>query len=411
MPPSAVVVGGGVTGTGVARDLAARGVDVTLVERDALAAGATGHMHGLLHSGARYAVADPASARECARENRVLREIAPHCVADAGGLFVQRPEDDAAYFDRKLAACRDCGIPAEPLSGVAVRDREPALADVVERAIRVPDATVDPFRLCVATALAARRRDARIEVRAEVTGVLRDGDRVTGVEVRHRGEGAGGSGSTERIQADHVVNAAGAWAGEVAALAGVEVDLHHSKGAMAVLDWGGLDTVVNWCRPKGEADIVVPRGDAAVLGTTDEPVEDPDDYVTGERAGERLVAELSALVPALRGREPRHVFWGVRPLYDPGASGADPTAVTRSFSLLDHADRDGLAGLTSVVGGKLTTHRLMAREASERVCDALGVTADCRTAEEPLPGAGDPGTLREALASFGVEVTPGWRST
>ena len=110
-----LVVGGGSTGTGVARDLAMRGVDVILVERGNLTHGTTGRMHGLLHSGGRYAVSDRESARECIAENRVLRDIASHCVEETGGLFVKRPGDSEAYFERKLRSCRECGIPAEEL--------------------------------------------------------------------------------------------------------------------------------------------------------------------------------------------------------------------------------------------------------------------------------------------------------
>jgi len=86
-----LVLGGGSTGCGIARDLARRGLEVTLVERGTLTDGTTGRMHGLLHSGGRYAVSDRASARECIEENEVLREIAGHCVEETGGLFVQRP--------------------------------------------------------------------------------------------------------------------------------------------------------------------------------------------------------------------------------------------------------------------------------------------------------------------------------
>src|SRR6056297_4349969 len=96
--PSALVIGGGSTGTGIARDLAMRGLDVTLVEQGNLTHGTTGRMHGLLHSGGRYAVSDQASATECIEENRVLRDIASHCVELTGGLFVQRPEDSDDYF-------------------------------------------------------------------------------------------------------------------------------------------------------------------------------------------------------------------------------------------------------------------------------------------------------------------------
>ncbi|MFC6724986.1 FAD-dependent oxidoreductase, partial [Halobium palmae] len=170
--PTVLVLGGGSTGCGVARDLAMRGFDVTLVEKGNLTHGTTGRMHGLLHSGGRYAVSDKASARECIQENRVLRRIASHCVELTGGLFVQKEEDDDAYFEEKLQGCRDCNIPAEVLSGSEVRELEPYLAKDVKRAIRVPDGAVDPFRLCVANAASAERHGARIETHSEVTDVL-----------------------------------------------------------------------------------------------------------------------------------------------------------------------------------------------------------------------------------------------
>ena len=93
-----LVIGGGATGVGVARDLALRGVDVTVVERGGLSSGTSGRSHGLLHSGARYADTDPVGARECIAENRVLREIAGDCIRDTGGLFVQLDGDSPEYF-------------------------------------------------------------------------------------------------------------------------------------------------------------------------------------------------------------------------------------------------------------------------------------------------------------------------
>jgi glycerol-3-phosphate dehydrogenase len=401
-----VVVGGGSTGCGVARDLAMRGLDVTLVERGQLTSGATGHMHGLLHSGGRYAVSDRASAAECAAENAVLRETASGCITDTGGLFVQRPADAESYFEEKLEACERCGVPVEVLSGSEARRREPALADEVERAIAVPDAAVDPFRLAVATAVAAEEHGARIATHAEVTDLVCEAGEVVGVEVRH-GDGPGKRGTrpggTERIGADHVVNATGAWAGDLAATAGLNVDIRLSKGAMTVLDTDRVGTVVNWCRPRGQADIVVPHGDACILGTTDEAVDDPESFPEERRETELLVDELSALVPVLSETPTIRSYWGVRPLYEPpGAAADDTTSITRDFALLDHADRDGTAGMTTVVGGKLTTHRLMAERVSDHVCVTLGVGADCRTDEIPLPGAEHEESLEARVDEFGL---------
>jgi glycerol-3-phosphate dehydrogenase len=417
-----LVVGGGSTGCGVARDLAMRGVDVTLVEKGNLTNGTTGRMHGLLHSGGRYAVSDQSSARECIEENRVLRDIAGHCVETTGGLFVQLEDDPDEYFEEKLAGCRECDIPAEMLTGEEAREAEPYLTTDVKRAIRVPDGAVDPFRLCVANAADAQRHGARIETHAEVTDVLveesRDGDsnRVRGVEVRHdSGPGTREhckAGETERITAEHVVNATGAWAGQIGGMAGVDVDVRPSKGAMVVMNCRQVDTVVNRCRPKGDADIVVPHETTAILGTTDEEVEDPEDYPEEQWEVDLMIDELSELVPILQEARTVRSFWGVRPLYEPPGTGTtDPTDITRDYFLLDHADRDGLAGFTSIVGGKFTTYRLMAEEISDYVCDQLGVSATCRTADEPLPGSEDFSVLRDYMEAFGLRSPIGRRST
>ena len=409
-----LVVGGGSTGCGIARDLAMRGVDVTLVEKGNLTHGTTGRMHGLLHSGGRYAVSDRASATECIEENYVLREIAGHCVEETGGLFVKRPEDTEAYFQEKLAGLEACDIPAEVLSAEEAREREPYLASDIDRAIAVPDAAVDPFRLCVANAAAAESHGARVATHAEVTDVLVEAGEVVGVELAHGDapEKRGGGSGTERIEADHVVNAAGAWAGQLGAMAGVDVEVRPSKGVMTVMNTRQVDTVVNRCQPKGDADIVVPHETACILGTTDEEVDDPEDYPEGQWEVDLVIDELAKLVPVLKEARTLRSFWGVRPLYEPPGTGTeDPTDIPRDFFLLDHADRDDLPGMTSIVGGKLTTYRMMAEQISDHVCEKLGVSATCRTAEVPLPGSEDVSVLEERMSAFGLRSPVARRSS
>ena len=416
-PRHVLVIGGGSTGTGIARDLSMRGLDVTLVERGNLTHGTTGRMHGLLHSGGRYAVADQSSARECIEENRILREIAGHCVEMTGGLFVQLPSDDVAYFDEKLRACRDIGVPVEVLSGEEAREVEPYLSREVERAISVPDGAVDPFRLCVANALDAEDHGARIETHAEVTDLIVEDATVVGAEVVHadgpgKERAEGSPGEREEIRADHVVNATGAWAGQIGEMAGVAVAVRPSKGAMTVTNVRQVDTVVNRCRPKGDADILVPHETTAILGTTDVEVDDPDDYAEEGWEVDLLIDELAEVVPILADARTIRSFWGVRPLYEPPGVGTEASAdVTRDFSVLDHEERDGLSGFTSIVGGKFTTYRLMAERLSDLVCSKLGVSAACRTAEVPLPGSEDFAALDEAMDDFGLTSPVARRST
>ena len=419
-----LVLGGGSTGTGIARDLAIRGVDVTLLEQGNLTHGTTGRMHGLLHSGGRYAVSDQASASECIEENRVLRDIASHCVEETGGLFVKRPEDEEEYFQQKLEGCRDCGIPAEILTGREAREVEPYLADDVDKAIEVTDGAVDPFRLVVANAVDAEAHGARIETHSEVVDVLVEGGTdgpsngggdVVGVEVEHRaGSGNrvhGVPGEREQITAEYVVNATGAWAGQIGAMAGVDVEVRPSKGVMTVMNVRQVDTVINRCVPKGDADIVVPHETTAILGTTDEEVSDPADYPEEGWEVDRMISELKELVPILAEARTIRSFWGVRPLYEPPNVGSDdPTDITRDYFLLDHEERDDLRGMTSIVGGKFTTYRMMAEEISDHVCNQLGVTTSCSTADEPLPGSEHPARLDAAMDDFGLRSPVARRS-
>ena len=367
------IVGGGVTGVGVARDLARRGVDVTLLERGELAAGASGAMHGLLHSGARYAVDDPESARSCIAENLTLREIAPDCIEDTGGLFVSLPDDPDEYLDTLTAACADCDIPTERLTSAEAREREPRLAAEIETALAVPDGAIDPVRLVAATATDAERNGATIHQQTTVTDLVVEDDTVVGVET------ADGT-----VRADHVVNAAGAWADGVAELAGVDIEMRASRGAMCVTTDRYADAVLNRCRPKSSGDIVVPSGGHSVLGTTDVTVDDPDEFPKAQWETDLLFEELTPVVPALADADTSHTYWGVRPLYEPRATG-ESVGFSRDYSVLDHADCDGLAGLTSAVGGKLTTHRAMAESVSDVVCARLGVERESDTATAPLP--------------------------
>jgi glycerol-3-phosphate dehydrogenase len=385
-----LVVGGGATGVGVARDLAMRGVDVTLVERGGLGGGTSGRSHGLLHSGARYADTDPEDAAECAAENRILRDIAGACIEPTGGLFVQTAEDDPNYFERKLEACREAGIDAVRVPVADARADEPSLSEAAERVFRVPDAAIYPSRLVAATAADAREHGATIRTHAAVRTLLEDSGRVVGADV----EGVG------RIEADHVVNATGAWADELAGTADIDLEMQPTKGAMVVLDYPDVDTVLNRCRPASDGDIVVPHEDTAVLGTTSVDVDHPDDPIESDDEVERVLSECADLLDVVTHDHVERAYWGVRPLYSPRSYGENARAISRGFYLLDHAERDDSPGLTTIVGGKLTTYRLMAEATADHVVERLGVDEPCRTAEEPLVGSEDPELLDAYVDEF-----------
>jgi len=141
------IIGGGITGAGIARDLAQRGVEFILIEKGDLANGASGRNHGYLHSGARYVVNDPHAAGQCIRENRILKKIASRCIEDTGGLFVSLPEDSRTFRDQFLRSCEEIGIPTRCLTASEALELEPNLSHNITGAIHVPDAAIDPFLL------------------------------------------------------------------------------------------------------------------------------------------------------------------------------------------------------------------------------------------------------------------------
>lgn len=148
-----IIIGGGITGVGTARDCALRGLKTLLVERFDLTNGATGRNHGLLHSGARYAVTDKESAAECMAESRILCRIASNCVEQTDGLFVSLPEDGLEFQDTFVRSCQEAGIKAECLDPKETLELEPAVSPFLLGSVRVPDASIDPFRLTSAICL------------------------------------------------------------------------------------------------------------------------------------------------------------------------------------------------------------------------------------------------------------------
>ncbi len=390
--PTVLVIGGGATGTGIVRDLALRGVDVTLLERQGLGSGTSGRSHGLLHSGARYAEADPDGAAECLAESRTLREIAGACVRETGGLFVRLEDDDADYFEAKVAACAEIGIETERLNADAARALVPGLASSVVEAVRVPDGVIYPSRLVAANAADAAANGATVHPHAPVEAIETGADGITGVHV---------GGTVDRVfEPAYVINATGAWASGIADMAGVEIEMAPSRGVMISLAYEGLAPVLNRCRDPDDGDIIVPHQGEVVVGTTSVPVSDPDDYETADWEVERSIEECAAMLPAVADAPKQRTWWGVRPLYEPDEAGTDRRGISRGFTLLEHAD-EGVPNLYSVVGGKLTTYRKMAAVTADRVCERLGVTEPCTTATTPLIGADDPDRLDAFVERYG----------
>jgi glycerol-3-phosphate dehydrogenase len=332
MPPlHVIVIGAGSTGAATAHDLALRGLRVTVIERGEVASATTGRNHGLLHSGGRYCITDQCSARECIEENMILRRIMPDLLELNGGLFVAITEADLAFKEQFLEGCAACHIPARDIPVKQAHEMEPFLNPQALATVQVPDGVFEPFRFCLAFLATARLNGAAVRTYSEVVNLVCSGKSVTGVQIKDYR-----TGKTETVDADLVVNAAGPWAGVIAAMAGVSVPVLPTAGVMVTLDGRLNNMVLNRLNKPSDGDIVVPQRATSIIGTTSWRVEDPDLISIPSEHVEQMLVQGELLLPEIRKIPQRAAMAVARPLIV--KNDVDARAVSRTFECFDHAD-------------------------------------------------------------------------
>lgn len=381
MKTRVLIIGGGVTGTGLARDLALRGIGCMVVEKKDINAGASGGNHGLLHSGARYVASDPAAATECRVEGQRIKQLAPHCIEDTGGLFAALPGDDENYIADFPDMCARSGIVAQALDGREAREIEPALSERLIAAYQVADAAVDPFKLSLDNMAHAELLGAQLMRFTFVVGFKLGQHRIRSVILQDEVQG-----QLLEVEAEVVVSAAGAWAAEVAAMAGARIPMVYSKGSLLVTSERISRRVINRLRPPTDGDILVPGGTVSILGTTSERSASPDAIYPEVHEVDHIIDQGAAMVPVLATTRYIRAYCGVRPLVS-CEDACDDRSVSRGFVLIDHGQGEDhvIENFLTITGGKLTTYRLMAEKTADLVCRRLGHGEPCRTRTEPLP--------------------------
>ncbi|HOB80050.1 MAG TPA: anaerobic glycerol-3-phosphate dehydrogenase subunit GlpA [Ornithinibacter sp.] len=380
-----VVIGGGSTGAGVLRDAAMRGYSAILLDKSDLAQGTTGRFHGLLHSGGRYVVSDPGSASECASENAILKRIQAPAIENTGGFFVAVPGDDPDYGDRFLAGAKATGVPASEISVADALRREPRLNPGIFRAIEVEDASVDGWQLVWGAVNSAKQHGARVLTYHPVTKIdVADGAvRAVHCYDQRRDEDV-------VIECSFVLNCAGPWAGRISELTGLPpVPVIPGRGIMIAMNHRLVNTVVNRLIYPADGDILVPVHTVSVIGTTDSKETDPDHLPIPRAEVQQMLDAGEQLIPGFRSARAVHAWAGSRPLIkDDRVSSEDTRHMSRGMAVVDHLARDGVKGLLTIGGGKLTTYRLMAEHIVDAMGEQLGERRECRTASEEIPYAG-----------------------
>jgi len=378
-----LVIGGGITGAGIARDAALRGYSVALVERRDFAAGTSSRSSKLIHGGVRYLQqGDVGLVMEAAHERRVLRRLAPHLARPIQMVVPVHGRSSYAKLSAGLWTYdRMARVLKEERNQMLSRDETLALEPLLRPehlygAGMYYEYLTDDARLVLENIKSAAALGAVITNYTEVTGLLSDGGHLTAAVVRDTP-----SGAELTIRAKTTINAAGPWVDAVRLLQGEgeRPRLHLTKGIHLVLKAERLKVsrIVVMNTPDHRAVFVVPRGEVVYLGTTDTDYEGRYDnpFITLDDVHYLLeAANATFAVDRLDLDDVVGAWAGLRPLLH--QEGKKPTEISRKDEVMV-----GPTGLLSIAGGKLTTYRKMA----ERVVDMV---------TERLPKNGGPATKK-----------------
>jgi glycerol-3-phosphate dehydrogenase len=402
-PLDVLVVGGGVVGTGAALDAVSRGLTVGLLEQRDLASGTSSRSSKLVHGGLRYLeMFDFGLVREALEERGLLlTRLAPHLVRPVPFLYplhrtVQRPYVGAglALYDvLAMAGKYEMGLPKHKhLFRKQVARIAPDLrTDDLSGAVRYYDCQVDDARLVVTLARTAAHHGTLVATRTRVTGFLRDGARVVGVRATDLE-----TGTDLEVRARTVLNATGVWTDDVERLLGgaPSLDVEASKGIHLVVP---RDRIRSECGfiTKTEKSVlfVIPWGRHWIIGTTDTAWDLDLAHPAASRTDiEYLLGHVNTMLKVpLDHTDVEGVYAGLRPLLagKPGrgvGSGGEGEVATSKVSR-EHTVVSPAPGLVLIAGGKLTTYRVMARDAVDLAVRGWPEVAPSHTERVPLLGA------------------------
>ena len=379
-----LVIGGGITGVGIALDAASRGFSVALAEKDDFASGTSGRSSRLIHGGLRYLEQrDFGLVRESLRERGILFRLAPHLVRPVpmymlADTFASRARYRLGLAGYELlAAGRNIGF-HRSVTARQVREAIPGFGGWCG-GYRYFECRTDDARLTIEVARAAQAFGAVLANHARVEGLL-GGARVTGATAVDQV-----TGQRLDIRARATVNAGGVWADRVRDLAAGGTDrLLPSKGVHLVFAPGAVRTKAAVVVPSAAGDgrfiFCIPWEDRVYAGTTDTPYSGDMDHLTVDDSDrDYILSAVAQAFPGVTGRDVVASWAGLRPLL----SGTRDDARTYDLSR-KHVVVEDPPGLFTITGGKLTTYRAMAEDLMDRMCAALGPGGPCLTRSVPL---------------------------
>jgi glycerol-3-phosphate dehydrogenase len=389
-----IIVGGGIIGTGVARDAALRGLRTLLVEREDFAYGTTSRSTRLIHGGLRYLrMLDFKLVRQDLKEREILLKIAPHLVHRLE--FVIPLLRSAPYyrfvlpFGLRLYNILSHGTSLPPCNHLSASETltfEPSLSHTegLTGAFLYYDCQAEyTERLCIENVLDAAGKGAAILNHTVMTKLLQKDGVVSGIQVKDTLTG-------EEYQANGrlILNTAGPWADLVWQKlgAGHTEKIRKTKGIHLLTRKISNSALVLFAKSDGRLFFVVPWLNYSLIGTTDTDYSGDLDKLYADKSDvDYLLSETQHYFPDFKKDDIYFTMAGLRALVPKSNKAQSNTS--RAHKLIDHEQQDSIKGFLSIIGGKNTAYRGIAEEAVDLVCKKLDIRVACTTAQTPLPGA------------------------
>ncbi|MBK6995056.1 MAG: FAD-dependent oxidoreductase [Lewinellaceae bacterium] len=410
------IIGGGASGAGCALDAALRGLKVALIEKTDFAAETSSRSTKLVHGGVRYLeqafknldFAQLRQVRHGLAERRFVLQNAPHLAHPLGlitpvfswweGLYISSGLKLYDWFSGHRLQVPDNQVanrfpPSRWLNKREALEMMPGLSPNIHSAVLYYDGQMDDARYCLALIQSAAEAGAVVVNHLEVNGFQKnDKGHLVAAIVKNQVENS----PAFELKAKQFLNCTGPYADAIRQMANPSLTprIRASKGVHLVLPQAVFNSDKAMLIPKtrdGRMVFVLPFEGSLLLGTTDEPYLDLEKEPVLEADEVRFLLEtLQPFVSTKIGKEQvKAGFGGIRPLLQPPNNQITVSTNHQTKSLLrDHeVERDPISGLISLLGGKWTTYRLMARDAVDTVCGVLDVSADCQTENHRLVGA------------------------
>lgn len=409
-----IIIGGGANGSGLARDLALRGVKVLLAEKGDVGRGASGASSGMIHGGPRYLLDDVETTRHSCEDSGYIQAIAPHLcfripflmpvpkVNPFGPLGLLLHDVFFDVYDRYTPLKN--GIPHAKLTAAQMRATEPGLVGEYLGGVTLDEWGIDVGRLCLLNALDAEAHGGHVATYTTVTAIERDTDgRILGARLRYEN-----AQEDVLVRAPVVVNCAGAWAEAMAKLKPAATDrpgpgrarLRPGKGVHLIYEKRVSNYAIITSAKDGRQIFVMPYLNETWIATTDDDYYgDLDDLWATEDEVAYLKEAGEAILPELAQQRLIGTRVGIRNTIHGWGQLED--TLSRRYEIVDHA-QDGAPGFYSLIGGKLASYRIQAQEMADAICRRLGVTALCETHKRPLPGGDRVPVPEELTRAYGV---------